>query len=180
MSQTGVEMDLYVRRQISKNLVEKITEAVVGTRHNSEIIRVKALILENRYDPHCGIMAELIDWQFLSSDNKSWQDWAISEGIAKPHVETPYNLPNGEIIYRGKKRNQKWFDTMYERFYDKIAYIDGKYYDIQEEIINRKNNQSFVTYPPLTKEQFAEAIKSGLVLVNYTNVGEKVNKQPLP
>lgn len=181
MSRTGVEMDLYVKREISENLVEKITKAV-DSGHNSELIRVKASILGNRYNPNCmNIQAELIDWQFLSSDKKSWQDWAISEGTAKPYVETPYNLPKGEIIYRGRmRRSQEWFDKMYERFYDKIAYIDGKYYDVQEEMLNRKRNRSFVPYPPLTKEQFAEAIKSGFMLVNYIKIGEKVNKRPVP
>jgi len=179
-SKTGKSMTLYVRKEISKNLVEEITKAV-DTGYRGKLVRVKASILRNRYDPDCpGIEAELIDWQFLSSDKKSWQDWAISEGIAKPYVETPYNLPKGGIIYRGRRRNQEWFDRMYERFYDKIAYIDGKYYDVQEELLNRKRNQSFVTYPPLTKEQFAEAIKSRFVLINYIKIGEKVNKRPIP
>jgi hypothetical protein len=35
----------------------------------------------------------------------------------------------GDIVYRGKERDKKWFDRMYERFYDKIVYIDGKYID---------------------------------------------------
>ena len=75
-SRTGKNMSLYVKREISKNLVEEITKAV-DTGYRSKLIRVKASILGNRYDPDCpGILAELIDWQFLSSDKKGWQDWA--------------------------------------------------------------------------------------------------------
>ena len=43
-----------------------------------------------------------------------------------------------DIVYRGKKRTQKWLERMYEKFYDKIAYADGKYYYIQEEILGQK------------------------------------------
>lgn len=38
----------------------------------------------------------------------------------------------GDIVYRGKKRAQKWFERMYERFSDKIICIDGKYIDVKE------------------------------------------------
>jgi hypothetical protein len=81
---TGESMDLYVRREISQGLVEKINKnADAGLRF--AVIRVKATILENRYDPEgSGIQAELINWQFYSKDKKDWQDWVISEGTAKP------------------------------------------------------------------------------------------------
>jgi len=38
----------------------------------------------------------------------------------------------GDIVYRGKKRTQKWFERMYERFYDKIAYFGGDYVEKRE------------------------------------------------
>lgn len=139
-SQTGVSMDLYVRREISKNLVEKITKAV-GAGHNSEIIRVKASILENRYDPMGGGgMAELINWQFLSSDKKGWQDWAISEGTAKPDVGTYYD-PNGGIIYRDKKRDMRWLNYMYKEFQNKIAFVDGKYIYLADASVERQQGK---------------------------------------
>jgi uncharacterized coiled-coil protein SlyX len=175
VSQTGVGMHLYVRREISKNLVEEITKTI-NTGYSGKLIRVKVSILENRYSPEDTMMAELIDWQVLSSDKKSWQDWAINEETVKPRVETSYNFPKDGIVYRSRRRNQEWFNKMYERFHDKIVYVDGKYRDIQEEILNG----SSITYQPLTKEQFAEAINSGFILFNYTKIGEKINKQPVP
>jgi hypothetical protein len=154
-SRTGKEMDLYVRREISKNLVEEITKAV-GTGPMGRLIRVKVSILENRYDSRSGIMAELINWQFLSSDKKSWQNWAISEGTAKPYIETHYNPKDG-IIYRGQKRDNLWFCRMYEslRFKDSIVYVNGKY-------VNMKHGQ-FMTgdiYPDGT----LIVVESGKVL----------------
>ena len=82
---TGESVALYVRREISKGLVEKINKNVdAGLRF--AVIRAKATILENRYDPEGGVMtAELVNWQFYSKDKKDWQDWVISEGTAKPH-----------------------------------------------------------------------------------------------
>lgn len=38
----------------------------------------------------------------------------------------------GEIVYRGKKRNQKWFDEMYKRFHDKIFLYEDKYMYIDD------------------------------------------------
>jgi len=32
-----------------------------------------------------------------------------------------------EVMYRGKKRSNEWFDEMYKRFFDKIAFVNGKY-----------------------------------------------------
>ena len=81
---TGESIDLFLRREISKGLVDKITKAVDAGRQ-FVIIRAKISILENRYDPDCqAIQAELINWQFYSKDKKNWQDWVISEGTAKP------------------------------------------------------------------------------------------------
>jgi len=42
----------------------------------------------------------------------------------------------GDIVYRGEKRTQKWFDRMYEKCHDKIAFVDCKYVDIGEGILN--------------------------------------------
>jgi hypothetical protein len=98
-SQTTKSMDLYLRREISKNLVEEITKTV-NAGYRFKLIRVKVSIPENRYDPDCsGIMAELIDWQFLSSDKKSWQDWVIGEETVKPSDKV-----KGVNVYRGKEK----------------------------------------------------------------------------
>ncbi len=162
MTHTNKDMSLYVRREISTNLVEKLTEAV-STGYKDKLVRVKVSILKNRYDPDCsGIMAELIDWQFLSSDKKSWQDWAISKGTAKPNVETLYNLPNGEIIYHGKKRSKLWFDKMYEVFSQNLICVEGKYFD--KKLLY---GTAAYLFEPLTKEQFAEAINNGIDIGEY-------------
>jgi len=42
------------------------------------------------------------------------------------------SLDPGDIVYRGKKRTQKWFERMYKRFSDKIICIDGKYIEVKE------------------------------------------------
>lgn len=192
-------------------------------------------------------------------------------------ADATFNPSN--IVYRGKKRTQKWFERMYENFYDKIAYADGKYYYIQEEILDQKtigekaletgtfartpNNckvhkifsdgevliirpasessstvyrrasrygtwpasaktyvktipellfhvkgisdnvvdgqpfstnklisissytyegrkiQSFIAYEPITRKQFADAIKSGFKLISYRKRGEKIVERPI-
>jgi hypothetical protein len=54
----------------------------------------------------------------------------------------------GEIVYRGEKRTQKWFDTMYEKFRDKIVYTNGKYIDIGETLLNYDTIESHhMTWP---------------------------------
>ena len=53
--------------------------------------------------------------------------------------------PIGRIIYRGKERDEDWFNRMYERFSDNVAYADGKFYNIKEGLINQKtiSDESF-------------------------------------
>jgi hypothetical protein len=215
-------------------------------------------------------------------ENEQLRELCKKAGVKIPTLaleETNFN--SGEIVYRGKQRTPKWFDRMYERFHDKIAYADGRYYDIQEGGLNQKmineepfpigtfaktpedckvhrtltnreaviirpasensttvyrpasrygqwpasaktyvnttpellfhvkgiadnlvdgepfstnkliyigsytyedrEIQSFIVCEPLTKEQFAEAIKSGFVLINYTKIDKKnINKYPVP
>jgi regulator of replication initiation timing len=190
-------------------------------------------------------------------ENKRLQALCKKAGIdtVKP-VETSFE-PN-DIVYNGKKRSRKWFDEMYERFHDKIAFIDNNYVDIGEEILDlhgiwvndprsekrrmgvapyrstvlsvlgdgevlinyeyenilhirgvehnfvdgepwpngtpliragnfdytasngrHKTVWSFVVYKPLTKEQIAEAIRSGFELVEYKKVGKETIKRPI-
>ena len=53
---------------------------------------------------------------------------AATDPTAPKSSEEPFV---GPISYRGKPRTQKWFETMYARFSDKIAFLgDGKYADI--------------------------------------------------
>jgi len=149
-----------------------------------------------------------------------------------------------DIVYCGKKQTQKWFDMMYKKFHDKIAYVDGKYVYIRDlpskSVFNPKNKwvawkvlsdlgngevlicdgrgsveriyhisglersfvdreyfdqdkwyictgsfkytarfgeqktvRSFSAYKELTKEQFADAIKSGFKLIATKRVRVK-------
>jgi hypothetical protein len=156
-SSTGKSMYLYVRKEISEDLVKEITKTIYRG-YQSKLIRAKVSILQNPYDPDCGIQAELINWQFLSSDKKSWQD-----------VGTNDNL-KGEIIYRGKKRNKQWFNYMYKEFQNKIVFVGGKYIYITGS----------TAYEPLTREQFADAINSGFILTKQSKVGDKTVEQSIP
>lgn len=54
--------------------------------------------------------------------------WAPVPLISKPKPERQPD-PN-DIVYRDRKRTRLWFDRMYERFHDKIAYVEGEYFDI--------------------------------------------------
>lgn len=45
---------------------------------------------------------------------------------AKPEKTS---FKSGEIVYRGKRRDERWFDTMYKRFCGNIVYINGEYFD---------------------------------------------------
>ncbi|MGA2092372.1 MAG: hypothetical protein ABSH16_03050 [Sedimentisphaerales bacterium] len=176
--------------------------------------------------------------------------------------------PNGRIIYRGKERDEDWFNRMYKRFSDKIALVGDKFVDLgtepkeigndfvevgtiidarygdntvisvigdREALINyqggrlsqissitkvtyhicgydyplidgqrldilfkknlicvgtyeyttaqgaKKTIQSFKVWEPkpLTKEQFAEALRSGFELVNYVEKQGKTVKVPI-
>jgi len=61
-------------------------------------------------------------------ENKRLQALCKEAGIntAKPGKTS---FSPGEVIYREKKRSQRWFDRIYERFRYEIAYVDGEYID---------------------------------------------------
>jgi outer membrane murein-binding lipoprotein Lpp len=67
--------------------------------------------------------------------------------------------PIANIIYKNQPRDQVWFDRMYADFKDKIAYAGGKYIDVG---LARIKDQPVLDgdkpMPPLTREQFAEAL----------------------
>lgn len=43
---------------------------------------------------------------------------------------------SGEVTYRGKKRSKKWFDEMYDRYFDKIACVNDKF--IGRDVLGKK------------------------------------------
>jgi len=66
-------MDLYARRAIAGPLVEEISH-VTSQGSRGKVVRAKITILPERYGGTSD-MAELLDWQFLSPDRKSWGPW---------------------------------------------------------------------------------------------------------
>lgn len=67
--------------------------------------------------------------------------------------------PIANIIYKNQPRDDAWFERMYAEFRDKIACVAGKYIDVG---LARIQDQPVVDgnkpLPPLTREQFAEAL----------------------
>jgi|GEM_PF-3337645 len=55
-----------------------------------------------------------------------------------PAVAVPSGATKVKYMYLGKQRTKAWFDKMYEKFADKISVVDGKYYDIGEDILRMR------------------------------------------
>ncbi|MFA5299349.1 MAG: hypothetical protein WC389_14260, partial [Lutibacter sp.] len=107
-SLTRERIHLYVKREIAKNLTDGIIKAIKAG-HNSKLIKAKISILSERYDSRYGIVAELIDWQFLSADKSTWQNWsANNEQKIGVQIVPPFDANNG-IMYNGKQRKKLWF-----------------------------------------------------------------------
>jgi hypothetical protein len=72
-SPTAGSMMIYARRSIAGPLVEEISRA---TSEGSwgKAVRARITIVPERYRGTSD-MAELLDWQFLSRDRKSWGPW---------------------------------------------------------------------------------------------------------
>ena len=68
----GDSMRLYARRSIAGPLVEEVSRA--SSPGLTKAVRAKITILPERYSGSSN-MAELLDWQFLSPDHKSWGPW---------------------------------------------------------------------------------------------------------
>jgi len=72
-------------------------------------------------------------------ENKKWETLCKAlweEAGIKIEPEGKADIDFDNIVYGGKKRNRRWFEKMYEKFYDKIAYFDGEYIDIGKVIAN--------------------------------------------
>ena len=52
-------------------------------------------------------------------------------------ISGPASDVSDSVTYLGQDRSSAWFNEMYERFHDKIAEIDGRYYDIGESKLTR-------------------------------------------
>ncbi len=74
-------------------------------------------------------------------ENKRLQALCREAGI-EAVSEVKANGDFNNIIYRGKKREQKWFDRMYKRFHDKIIYVNGEYVDIGNPEMQKWQNEA--------------------------------------
>lgn len=81
-----------------------------------------------------------------------------------------------DIVYRGKKRTQKWFERMYERFSDKIICIDGKYIDeIKKKVIYLQGEASYpkgtIVAIPNRRWNVLQALGNGEALIMQKGMG---------
>ena len=60
-------------------------------------------------------------------ENKRLQLLCQKAGIDTTKESGSASKPIGHIIYRGKERDEDWFNRMYARFSDKIGLLDGKF-----------------------------------------------------
>jgi hypothetical protein len=85
---TGKSIYVYLRRDLSKPLVDAIVEVVAkGATH--KFIRAKLTFLPPRYDERGRAdLAELLDWQFLDV-GKNWGPWArgVADSAVKPQPQ---------------------------------------------------------------------------------------------
>jgi hypothetical protein len=71
---------LYVPRQFGAALIEQLATREEGG-FDGTVLRARVTLDRNRYqDPESWEYLELLDWQFLSDDRKTWTPWAF-EGI---------------------------------------------------------------------------------------------------
>ena len=68
-------------------------------------------------------------------ENKKLKALSKEAGI-KIEPKRKANIDFDNIVYRGRKRSRGWFERIYEKLYDKIAYFDGEYIDIGKVIAN--------------------------------------------
>jgi regulator of replication initiation timing len=71
-------------------------------------------------------------------ENNRLRELCKKAGIDTTKEAGSASKPIGRIIYRDKERDEEWFDRMYERFSDSIAYADSKFYNIKEGKLNQK------------------------------------------
>ena len=100
----------------------------------------------------------------LTEENRRLLALCKKAGIQTSKQETKI-FRSGEIIYRGRKRTQSWFNLMYSKFYDKIAYYEGKYIDIGRAIASHGGWLSSSHSIPkgyITKEPWSSRVLSVL------------------
>ena len=64
-------------------------------------------------------------------ENNRLRELCKKAGIDTTKESGSASKPVGCIIYRGKERDEEWFNRMYERFSDKISLAGEKFYDLR-------------------------------------------------
>jgi len=76
------------------------------------------------------------------------------EGIVINDTSKKTSFDPNNVVCRGEKRSRLWFDTMYEKFNDKIVFLDGKYFYLDMSKISKTIIDEFgaVRSTEITKE----------------------------
>ncbi len=77
-----------------------------------------------------GDLRKQLDAQIKENNSLRGFEQKEDVGTAKKGVASD-SISAGRIFYLGKERDEKWFNRMYARFYDKIAMAYDKYIDIR-------------------------------------------------
>jgi hypothetical protein len=64
-------------------------------------------------------------------ENNRLRELCEKAGIDTTKKTDSNATPSERIVYRGKERDEDWFNRMYERFYDKIALSGDKFVDLR-------------------------------------------------
>jgi len=126
---TGKFINLYLKKHLSQSLVETIVKTI-QSGYSWKVVRVEVSILSRRFEPGSVMTAELLNWQTLTDDRYHWSEWQI---ISEP--PSSKTIESDKIIYQGIERNEKWFNSMYNRFGNKIIYVNGEYRFVNEQIV---------------------------------------------
>ncbi len=155
---TGKFIQLYLEKHLSQSLVDAIIKTV-QSGFSGKIIRVEASILPYRFEPGATMTAELINWQNLTDDRQHWTEWQISPKAA-PEDTPEDTIESDKIIYRGIEQSEKWFNSMYKRFGDKIIDVNGKFINVSEQIMKpRIIDSNAIDMPVGTITQFKNPCK---------------------
>jgi hypothetical protein len=169
---TGKDITLYLQKHLSQSLVDAIIKTV-QSGYSGKIVRVEVSILSHRFDPGHVMTAELLNWQTLTDDKQHWTEWQIiSEPVSSENV-----IESDKIVYQGIERSEKWFNSMYKRFGDKIIYVNENFINVSEQIMKPKMlDSNTVDIPVGTISQFKNPCK----VISLLGKGDIIASTDLP
>lgn len=110
-------------------------------------------------------------------ENKRLKILCKQAGINTAKIADTSFSPN-DIVYRGRKCSQKWFDKMYEKFCGKIICVDGKYIDVKESKKKATYLRGKANYPkgsivaiPNRSWTVLQALGNGEALITQEGIG---------